>query len=71
MRDSGYQKHAAYSLLCAPVKHWHTKEKTVQGAGMLGHRDHTGFGPNEEMFPSVQRHVTPACSISLEPEDHG
>lgn len=32
MKVSGYQKCAAFSLLCAPVKHWHTKEKTVQGA---------------------------------------
>ena len=31
MRVSRYQKYAAFSL-CAPAKHWHTKEKTVQGA---------------------------------------
>lgn len=69
MRVSGYQNCASFSLLCASVRHWQQREDSARGCCMV-HRDCTGFGPNGERFPSVQQHVAPAWSVSLELEDH-
>lgn len=50
MRVSGYQKCAALSLLCAPVKHWHTKEKMVQGAATWSTGTVQALEPKEKRF---------------------
>lgn len=69
MRVSGYQNCASFSLLCASVRHWQQREDSARGCCIV-HRDCTGFGPNGERFPSVQQHMAPAWSVSLELEDH-
>lgn len=55
--------------LCSCQALAHQREDSARGCCMV-HRDHTGFRPNGETFPSVQQHVAPACSVSLEIEGH-
>lgn len=63
MKVSGYQKCAAFSLLCAPVKHWHTKEKTVQGAAAWSTETIQASDPMEKRAPlSNSTWLQPALS---------